>query len=281
MATFLLIPDCHYKFFVAVSLASALSVGAAQASKPTPGEAVAAIAGAVYQPSAWTETKRLPAEQAHQAAAADDRFVYAINNRVVAKYNRFTGKLVAVSQGSASHLNSGWIDSGQLYCAHSNYPLKPERSEIRVVDLDSMKMSTFKDFGESSLGSLTWAIQKDGHWWCNFAHYDDQNHKTVLVRFDTNWKQVATYTYPPAVITDLGRYSLSGGVWRDQLLLTTGHDHRKLYYLRLPATGDVLTLVDTVSAPFTGQGIAHDPVTGGLVGIDRGKRLLIFASPGP
>jgi len=264
-----------------VSLALPLVALTLLAGNHQPVQAQADVADRSQHPAAWLATQALPADQAHQAAAADERFVYAINNSQVAKYDRFKGTLVALSEGSASHLNSGWIQGHQLFCAHSNYPTKPERSEIRAIDLDSMKMSTFKDFGESLLGSLTWAIQKDGDWWCNFAHYDDQNHKTVLVRYDSNWNLLNTYTYPPEVIADLGRYSLSGGVWHEATLLATGHDHRKLYCLRLPTSGNVLTLVGTVPAPFTGQGIAHDPVTGGLVGIDRARRLLIFASPAP
>lgn len=41
----------------------------------------------------------------------------------------------------------------------------------------------------------------------------------------------------------------------------------------------MLELVDTSPVPFTGQGIAHDIRCGGLVGIDRAKRQVIFASP--
>jgi hypothetical protein len=34
-------------------------------------------------------------------------------------------------------------------------------------------------------------------------------------------------------------------------------------------------------APFTGQGIADDPATGGLVGIDRKQRQIVFAELTP
>ena len=39
----------------------------------------------------------------------------------------------------------------------------------------------------------------------------------------------------------------------------------------------VLELVEFVPAPFAGQGIAYDPVTDGLVGVVRKKKLVIFA----
>jgi hypothetical protein len=34
------------------------------------------------------------------------------------------------------------------------------------------------------------------------------------------------------------------------------------------------------SAPFSGQGIAFDPVTDGLIGIHRAKRKIVFAETG-
>src|SRR4051794_17287137 len=64
----------------------------------------------------------LAAPEANQAAAADDRFVYAIGSAVIAKYDRATGERTAHSTGSAHHLNSGFLWDGKLLCAHSNYP---------------------------------------------------------------------------------------------------------------------------------------------------------------
>jgi hypothetical protein len=79
------------------------------------------------------------------------------------------------------------------------------------------------------------------------------------------------------VVADLGNYSVSGGVWRGDELLVTGHDHRRIYRLRIPSAGSILEFVDVIPAPFTGQGIADDPATGGLIGIDRGKKRIVFA----
>ena len=83
----------------------------------------------------WKAARKMPAPEAHQAAAADKDFVYAITSRAVAKYDRKTGKRVATSQGEAKHLNSGFFWKGKLLCAHSNYPFKPERSEIKALDV--------------------------------------------------------------------------------------------------------------------------------------------------
>ena len=229
---------------------------------------------------AYVETESLPAPEAIQAAAADERFVYAIDNTVVAKYDRASGKLLARSRGEAKHLNSGFLWQGKLYAAHSNFPRKPEQSQLKVLDLQSMVLETWHDFG-SDYGSLTWAVHYQGSWWCNFAHYGDQNAKTCLVRFDDGWKEAASWTYPQDVIAELGRYSISGGLWLDDTLLATGHDHRRIYRLKAPAGGGVLELIDRVKSPFPGQGLAIDPAGGGkepgLVGIDRGRRKVVFA----
>lgn len=226
----------------------------------------------------WRQTAVLPAAEANQAAAADERFVYAIDNAVVAKYDRRTGERLAISTGTATHLNSGFLWDGRLYCAHSNYPKLPEQSEIKVLDLQTMRLAMHKDFGNYG-GSLTWAIRDSGHWWCNFARYGDENAGTFLVKFDTDWKELGRWTYPGEVLRDIGRYSLSGGVWRGDSLLVTDHDHPVLYRLRLPNSGTVLEFVEKQAAPFTGQGIAADPVTGGLIGIHRAQRQIVFAKP--
>ena len=225
----------------------------------------------------WKAERKLPAPEAHQAAAAEGKFVYAITSRGVAKYDRKSGKRLATSQGAAMHLNSGFIWEGKLLCAHSNYPLKPERSEIKALDTDSMKLTTFKDFGSAG-GSLTWVLRKDGFWWCNFALYGADNRKTFLVKYNEKWQEVARWTYPKKVISQLGRHSLSGGIWREEELWVTGHDDPVAFRLGLPKEGSELEYLGQHPVPFTGQGLANDPVTGGLVGISRVKRQVIFAS---
>src|SRR5262245_40296023 len=216
----------------------------------------------------WTATRRLAAPEAHQAAATDGKFVYAIASTRVAKYDRQSGTLIAVSTGDAKHLNSGFLWQGRLYCAHSNYPLTPEQSEIKVLDVETMRLSTFKDFGNFG-GSLTWVVQHEGHWWCNFARYGANNAQTFLVKFDEKWQEVRRWTYPPHVSGQIGQMSLSGGIWLAGSLLVTDHDHPVLYELRVPNTGGVLEFVGKHVAPFTGQGIAFDWQAGGLVGINR------------
>lgn len=228
----------------------------------------------------WEQTRLLSAPEANQAAAADEQFVYAIGNRQVVKYDRQSGQRVAVSTGEAYHLNSGFFWEGMLYCAHSNFPKKPDQSEIMVLSPETMELTTFKSFGLSE-GSLTWAIRYQDHWWCNFAYYGKENDQTYLAKFDDQWREVGRWRYPEVVVRQLRRASLSGGIWWEDTLLTTGHDEREVYRLRVPEKGEVLEYLETMPAPFTGQGIAFDPLTEGLVGIDRKNRQIIFATIKP
>src|SRR5688572_21326583 len=100
----------------------------------------------VSENAAYVDVGSMVAPEANQAVAADAQFVYAIDNTVVAKYDRATGKRLAVSTGKAKHLNSGFLWENKLYCAHSNYPQKPEQSEILVLDPESIALTPFKKF---------------------------------------------------------------------------------------------------------------------------------------
>lgn len=225
----------------------------------------------------WRQTGAFGAAEAVQAAAAEETHFYAVTNTLVAKYDRTTGKRVAISTGEAKHLNSGFSWNGRLYCAHSNYPAVPEISQILELDPSTMRLAAFHDFGDYG-GSLTWCVRHEGHWWCHFARYGDDNARSFLVKLDDRWKEIGRWTLPAELVRQLGRYSLSGGIWRDGELLATGHDDPVLFRLRIPKEGTVLELAGRDDAPFTGQGIAADPKTGGLVGIHRGRRQVVFAA---
>ena len=223
----------------------------------------------------WQQVSEMAAPEAIQAAAADVKHVYAIASGKVAKYDRNTGRRLGLSIGPAKHLNSGFLWKGKLLCAHSNYPQTPEKSEIKVLDPDSMRLTTFREFGDLG-GSLTWVVRRGPDWWCNFAKYGEKNAETFLVRFDDEWRETGRWTYPSAVIRQLGRYSLSGGLWWGQELIATGHDRGEFYRLRLPQSGRVLEYAGKQTVPFTGQGFAKDLLTGELVGISRAGRKVIF-----
>ncbi len=236
--------------------------------------------GDEHAQTSWRTSRTIASDDAHQAAAADTKFFYAISNRRIAKHDRTSGDRLAVSEGDAEHLNSGFVWDGHVYCAHSNYPKTPERSEILRLDPQSMRLSVFKEFGDRG-GSLTWVLRHEAHWWCNFAYYGSENHRTSLVKFDDEWNELGVWTYPADLIGQLGSHSLSGGIWRGDELWVTGHDDPVIFRLRVPKDSSQLQYAGRVNVPFTGQGIADDPVTGGLVGINRGKRLVVLADPPP
>jgi hypothetical protein len=71
--------------------------------------------------------------------------------------------------------------------------------------------------------------------------------------------------------------SASGGIWDGDTLLVSHHHYKVLYRLKLPKDGKELQFVEARACPFPGQGIARDPKTGGLVGIDRGAKKVLFA----
>jgi hypothetical protein len=229
----------------------------------------------------WTTTALLASPHATQAAAADERHVYAISSTTVAWYARPGGHLVGTATTpDTRHLNSGFIHAGKVYCAHSNYPNEPPESDIRVFDPATGQLEVFHRF-EQPPGSLVWCVVRDGAWWCCFAHYGDRNADTLLVEYAPGGfdRAVRRFTFPPEVVADWDGMSASGGIWDGDTLLVSHHHFRVLYRLRLPEAGDRLELIEALDCPFPGQGFATDPATGGLVGIDRPRRRVVFATP--
>lgn len=220
----------------------------------------------------------IPSDHAVQAAAADEKYAYAISNTKVAQYDRKTGALIKLSTGDAEHLNSSWIWNGKVYCAHSNFPKLPEKSDLRVYDSETGKLTIHHSFTKS-LGSLTWAIRdpENKFWYCCFAYYQKDNSKTYLAKMDDEFKELQRWSFPEKVVKDWDNASASGGIWEDGTLLVTHHHFRVLYRLKVPKEGDILELLEALSCPFPGQGIAYDPVTKGLVGIHRPEKKILFA----
>lgn len=273
----------HQAFLVSIAMrcvVSMLSLGSAVLAAQEPSivttpATTAATAPKVAEGTAWKETGRLATKHATQGAAADDKFVYGISNEAVAKLDRRTGELISLSDGKFVHLNAGVFIDGKLILAHSNYPRRPETSQVLALDPAEMKLAIVKDFGQSD-GSLVWVLRHEGHWWANFAFYGDEYAKSYLARFDDKWNEVQRWTYPEELLEQLHKSSLSGGIWRDGELLATGHDDKILFRLQAPEQDKTLKLLGSEKIAFTGQGFAEDPVTGGLVGIDRARRQILF-----
>lgn len=224
----------------------------------------------------WVLDRSVPSVDAIQAAAADSKYLYAVNDHQVAQHDRATGKLLRVSTGEAEHLNSAWPHDGVFLLAHSNYPKKPDTSDIKKLDPATMRLESFHVFRDPP-GSLTWVIPHKGEWWCHFAHYKEENGKSLVVVYDAEWKEKRRWTYPEKLVKDWDGMSLSGMVLYKGIWLGTPHTAKKLYVLDYPQGADKAVLLGEVAAPFTGQGIAPDPVTGGLVGIDRKNRQILLA----
>lgn len=110
----------------------------------------AVLAGLALTPAAWTSAaaavlalspakviSRFPAPEADQGVAVDARFIYAVDNSRIAKYDRATGAKVDHFKGDPAkfpHLNSCAVIGAELICAGSNYPATPMQSRVEVFD---------------------------------------------------------------------------------------------------------------------------------------------------
>jgi outer membrane protein assembly factor BamB len=232
------------------------------------------------------------APDAGQGVAVDDKFVYVIDNTVVAKHDKFTGELVkrweSDDETPLIHMNSAIVKDGKLYCAHSNYSQLPMTSSVEIWDTETLEHIGSHSFGITD-GSLTWMDWHDGFWWGCFAHYDgkggypDKNHTwTRVVKFDADWQPLESWSFPEAILERFKPHSCSGGAWGpDGVLYVTGHDRPEVYAVRIPRSGSVLELIDTYPFPNEGQAIAFDKTgTGLLYGLVR-SRSTVVASPFP
>ena len=231
--------------------------------------------------------RRFPAQEATQAVAVDADFFYAIGNATIGKYDKATGKRVAVWQGGAdgaiAHLNSGITVGNELYSAHSNYPGLPMVSSVEVFDTSRMTHVRSLPL-PAGLGSATWVERAGNDWWVAFAHYAGRGGEpgkgpehSRIVRFDHNWQQRATWSFPAAVIARWDGMSSSGGVWIDDRLFTTGHHAREIYVLQLPTSGAELVLRDLLPFESEGQGIAFDRPQRLLYSIQRRTREVLVS----
>ena len=244
------------------------------------------VAAAIVALAPARELSRLPAPEASQGVAVDRRYVYAIGNSEIAKYDRNSGRKAAVWKGDPQrfpHLNSCAVIGRELVCASSNYPKTPMQSSVEVFDPGRLVHLRSIPLGHQA-GSLTWVDRKDGSWWACFANYDgrggepDRDHRfTTLVSFNDRWRAQASWTFPPQVLERFAPRSASGGAWgADGRLYVTGHDRPEVYVLETPKGGGVLKLVATIAVPVEGQAIAFDRgAPGVLLGISRAKREVV------
>jgi hypothetical protein len=218
--------------------------------------------------SEFTTVTRFRTLEAVQGVAVNNDFFYTINSKGIGKYDKNTGRLISSfsdTTGRIIHLDGGMVLDDKLYCAHSNFPGIPMTSTIEIFSAVDLKHNGTHSFG-ILYGSCTWADFHNNFWWVCFANYDqfrkDINkgtENTVLVKFDRNWKEKDSWTFPSELISELKPMSASGGSWGpDGNLYVTGHDSAKVYLLQLPESGSVLELNGTMKIESHGQGIAWD-----------------------
>lgn len=246
----------------------------------------ALFAGPVLaQPALQAELIRAyDAPEADQGVAVDARSFYAVDNSAIARYDRQTGRKTGAWSGDPKrfpHINSCAVIAAELVCASSNYPATPMLSTVEVFDPVAMTHLRSIPLGHQ-FGSLTWVARRDGAWWAGFANYDlrggepGRDHtQSAVVKFDADWKPLAHWTFPKAVLDRFAPMSTSGGVrGEDGLLYVTGHDRAEIYVLHAPEGGGVLELVATVTVPIQGQAIALDSPRI-LFGVSRKARQVV------
>lgn len=220
-----------------------------------------------------------------QAVAVDENHFYAISNTRIEKCDKESGKVVEKWQANRklatekhfTHMNSGVVIGGKLFCAHSRFPMAPNDCSVEIFDVTGEELRHLQTIDMlSKHGSLTWVDRRDdGTWWMCYAVYGKKNHhKTKLIQYsyeDDTFIEKASYSFPAEVVTKWGSMSCSGGSWGpDDLLYTTGHDHAEAYVLE-PGPNSKLKYVRTEkNMGFYGQGIAWDrftqiPVLWGIV----------------
>lgn len=217
--------------------------------------------------------------EANQGVGVDDRYFYAVDNRVIAKYDKKTGQRIAKWQGPKEgpilHLDSAFLMDGKIFAAHSNYPQWPMTSSLEIWDADKMEHIGNHSFG-INWGSLTWADFYNGHWWMTFANYDrpfgpnksPYGYKiaTQMVKFTADFKYVESWVLPKVLLDKFENMSNSGGSWGpDGYLYLSGHDPAEIYKMRLPKAGSVLEHVETIPMNIRGQGIAWDHSDRGVI----------------
>lgn len=210
------------------------------------------------------------AVEARQGAAADARFVYAIVNSAIGKYDKASGKRVAgwslPRNGPIRHINSCFAEPNRLWCANSNFPELPMASSVEVFDSATMTHLSSRSLGLTEEGSLTWFDRLSTGWIAGFAHYDERggtgfkNHRYgAVATYDSEWRRTGGWLFPDSVLERMKPHAASGGaLGPDGLLYVMGHDRPEIYALAKPKMGPVLVHLATFEIGAEGQAFAFD-----------------------
>lgn len=231
------------------------------------------------------ELMRIKDKHARQAVAADEDHIYIIDNSAIVKRDKATGEVVHQWEdptGTITHLNSGVVKGGKLYCASSNYPHVPMVSSIEIFDVENLEHIGSHSFGIYE-GSCTWLDRHEGYWYVFFAHYENNAQAegkgvewSTLIKFDDQWRRIGGYVLPASLIEKIRPYSLSGGIIFNGQLIVTGHHDQYIYLLKFPVSGAELKFVKEIPVQIRGQGISADPDDKTILwGIDRQRNEVI------
>ncbi|MBT4485363.1 MAG: hypothetical protein HOC71_16985 [Candidatus Latescibacteria bacterium] len=233
----------------------------------------------------------------NQGVAVDENYFYAISNTRISKCDKTTGKVIATWQANKkdeaykhfTHMNSGTVIKGKLYCAHSRYGVDPNDNTIEIWNVEKEGLEHEETIHlPRKYGSLTWIDKhRDGSWWMCYAVYGEgKNKDSKLVKFeykDKKFIEVKSWNFPKEVIANWGNMSCSGGSWGPEgYLYTTGHDHARTFVLEIDKTGELNYVRTEQDVGFYGQAIAWDrfserPILWGIV---RNKHVTLTLIPG-
>jgi hypothetical protein len=215
---------------------------------------------------------------ARQGVCADRDHVYVVDDRLIVKIAkqgfREVARFESPREGPIIHMNSLSLHEGRLLAAHSNYPEEPMLSSVEIFDPATMRHVGNHSFGLMP-GSLTTFEWQGGQAWAVWANYSrvfgrnqrpyGHTHWTHLTRLAPDMRQTAGWSFPADILSRAEPMSISGASWGPglpghpgPLLWCTGHDHKEVYALRLPAMGSRLERVATLPIEAEGQAIAWD-----------------------
>ena len=236
----------------------------------------------VYEPAAVQqlkaeETARLDAPEAGQGVAVDNSYYYAIDNFMIAKYSRATGKRVALWRGARGgpviHLNSCFVDGEDLACAHSNYPHVPFANSVEWFDRETLQPKRSKSLGVMDEGSLVWLDRVPEGWIVGLAHYNGEkglgfkdNTFAAVELYDRQWRRVGGWALPDTLLNRMAPKAASGGaIGPDGYLYVMGHDLPEMYVLGRPLSGPYLVHIATIAIDAEGQAFDFDEGNPGSV----------------
>jgi hypothetical protein len=239
--------------------------------------------------SAQQVVKEYVVPLAQQGVAVDKNFFYVVNNKSITKHNKKDGSKVAAWEDQDSrlkHMNAGIVIDGKLYCTHSNFPETPMVSSVEIFDPVKLVHTGNHSFGILN-GSATWIDKYKDCWYVVFAHYSGNggiegrdNSWTRLVKFDRDFRQLESWTFPKELLGKFGNLSCSGGViLPDGKILCTGHDEAEIYKLGFPEKGSTLVLLETIQVGSYGQGIAWEKSGGAdlIYGLIRKQKKVVVS----